>query len=131
MPSKAVNQASMLSNMSWKLSNLDTKIRINEQNLISERRRVQLINKNLLDLKTEIRDKLDSVTTQSRELKQKMTALEKKVAKVEVKLSKKFAGKDEVHELKKFSESFNMFGTDMSKTEADKILDEILKKTEA
>ncbi|MFH1450799.1 MAG: hypothetical protein ABIF92_02360 [archaeon] len=113
----------------WKVNNLETKVRINEQNIINDRRHVQLLNRNVLDLKKELRDKLDAVMQQRGDLPKKISDLELKVQNIEAKL-KKLVKREEIHALQKFHEHFNYFDKEMSKEEADRILDNIVKNSE-
>jgi len=117
------------SNLIWKLNNLETKVRINEQNIVNDRRHVQILNSAILELKQEMRDKVDTVLHDKHDLKKKVANLEIKVEGLERKL-KRFVKKEEVAALQKFHQNFNYFDTDMTKDEADKILDNIVKKSE-
>lgn len=97
-----------------------TRIRINEQNIMNLQDKVQMLSKNFLNLKKEVRDRLSEssggASKVGENLKKRIEKIEEKVEKLE-----KFGvekGKKE-EEIKK----------GMTEEEADKALDDILKKT--
>ena len=87
------------------------------------------MNRNILDLKKEFRDKLDKIMTERHDVTKKVSDLEVKVKNMERRV-KRFVKKEEISAMKKFHESFNYFDTQMTKEEADNILDDIVKKAE-
>lgn len=107
--------------MGTRLNSIETKIRINEQNLLNDRQHSQLINKNLLDLKKEIRERLDAVSHETKELKIQVEELSGKVdvvgKQVKARVVRKAAPPKPV----------NLAKPQMSSNEASKILDNILK----
>lgn len=103
-----------------RLNSTDTKIKINEQNLLNLQSRVQLLSKNLLDLKKEVRDQVDSITRKNSKMERLVNDLKKKVERFERKGISELISKGE--EIKKPSE--------MTKEEAEKVLDNILKMME-
>ena len=119
-----------VSDFGWRLNSLTTKVRINEQNVINERKHAQLLNKNLIDFKGEIRGKIDSVTQQNRELRLAMDRIKDQVKALTKKL-KDLPSKAELNELRRIQESATLYGKDMSKDEADKILDNVLSQIES
>ena len=116
------------SGLTWKLNNMETKVRINEQNIMNDRRHVQLLNRGLLDLKKEVREKLDSVLSERHTVSKKVEELSIKVDSLERRV-KKFVKREEISALQKFHENFNYFDNEMTKEEADRILDNIVSKT--
>lgn len=118
-----------VSDFEWRLNSLTTKVRINEQNVINERKHAQLLNKNLIDFKGEIRGKIDSVTQQNRELRLAVDRIKDQVKALTKKL-KDIPSKAELNELRRIQESATLYGKDMSKDEADKILDNVLSQIE-
>ena len=129
VPTPKQTPKQQVSSLSWKLNNLETKARINEQNILNDRRHVQIMNRNILDLKKEFRDKLDKIMTERHDVTKKVSDLEVKVKNMERRV-KRFVKKEEISAMKKFHESFNYFDTQMTKEEADNILDDIVKKAE-
>ncbi|HIK01764.1 TPA: hypothetical protein H1008_01495 [archaeon] len=125
---QAQKQANV-SDFEWRLNSLTTKVRINEQNVINERKHAQLLNKNLIDFKGEIRGKIDSVTQQNRELRLAVDRIKDQVKALTKKL-KDIPSKAELNELRRIQESATLYGKDMSKDEADKILDNVLSQIE-
>lgn len=126
------SREAVMTELGWKINNLDSKIRINEQNVLNERKQVQLLNKNFLDFKKEMRDKVDLLLQENRKVQETMTKLQGLLSTMESKMKKGYARKEDVSELKKHEESVNVFKPEMSKAEANRVLDEILKKgTEA
>jgi len=126
-PKKSSQQ--QVTDLTWKLNNLETKARINEQNIINDRRHVQLISKNILNLKKEIREKMDTILTGRHDLGKNVSDLIERVKALE-KLSKKFVKKGEITALQKFHQNFNYFDKEMTKEEADRVLDDIVRKVE-
>ncbi|MDP7282138.1 MAG: hypothetical protein QF475_00670 [Candidatus Undinarchaeales archaeon] len=126
-PKKTPQQA--VSNLTWKVNNIETKVRINEQNVMNDRRHVQLLNKNVLDLKKEMRTKLDGILKERHDGTKKIEELTTRVENMERRV-KKFVKRTEISAIKKFHENFNYFDNDMTKEEADKILDNIVNKSE-
>ena len=118
-----------VSNLTWKVNNIETKVRINEQNVMNDRRHVQLLNKNVLDLKKEMRTKLDGILKERHDGTKKIEELTTRVENMERRV-KKFVKRTEISAIKKFHENFNYFDNDMTKEEADKILDNIVNKSE-
>ncbi|MDP7282215.1 MAG: hypothetical protein QF475_01065 [Candidatus Undinarchaeales archaeon] len=118
-----------ITDMTWRMNNLETKARINEQNIINDRRHVQILNKNVLDLKKELRTKTDSVMSGRQDVSKTVTELVTRVENIERRM-KRLVKREEVLAMKKFHENFNYFDKDMTTEEADHILDDILKKTE-
>ena len=116
--------------LTWKLNNLETKVRINEQNIMNDRRHVQLINTSILDLKKELREKTGNVLQEKHGLLKRVSGLELKMEHLERRL-KRFARREELATLQKFHKSFNYFDNEMTKDEADHILDDIVRKAEA
>jgi hypothetical protein len=106
-----------------------TKVRINEQNVINERKHAQLLNKNLIDFKGELRGKIDSITQQNRELKLSVNRVKEQIKTFTKKL-KDLPSKAELNELRRIQESATLYGRDMSKDEADDILDKVLSQIE-
>lgn len=80
-PEGTTDTRSLINNLSMRISNLDTKVRINEQNILNEGRRIQLVNKNVLDFKKEIREKVERLMEASHDLQK---ALEKLGQKIEI-----------------------------------------------
>ena len=119
-PPKRINTATMLSNLQMKLSSVETKIRINEQNLLNDRQHSQLINKNLLELKKEVRERLDKASQENRELSTRVDELSKRVEELGkgIRMQKPAAQQVQVVNLKK---------PQMSAKQASSILDNILK----
>jgi len=115
--------------LTWKLNNMETKVRINEQNIINDRRHVQLMSRNSLDIKKEVREKMGTILTERHDLGKKVSDLEARVKALE-KLSGNFVKKGEITALQKFHQNFNYFDKEMTKEEADRVLDEIVSKTE-
>ncbi len=118
-----------VSDFGWRLNSLTTKVRINEQNVINERKHAQLLNKNLIDFKGEIRGKIDSITQQNRELKLSMDRVKEQIKTLTKKLND-LPSKAELNELRRVQESATLYGRDMSKDEADEILDKVLSQIE-
>jgi len=113
----------------WKLNNIETKVRINEQNIINDRRHVHLMSRNLLSIKKEVHEKLDTLLHGSNDVTTTIAKLEKRVSALE-KLSKKLVHKKDIIALQRFHENFNYFDKEMTKEEADRILDGIVRKYE-
>ncbi|MDP7260382.1 MAG: hypothetical protein QGI80_00245 [archaeon] len=118
-----------VSDFEWRLNALMTKVRINEQNVINERKHAQLLNKNLIDFKGELRGKIDSITQQNRELKLSVNRVKEQIKTFTKKL-KDLPSKAELNELRRIQESATLYGRDMSKDEADDILDKVLSQIE-
>ncbi|HIJ99353.1 TPA: hypothetical protein H1011_00830 [archaeon] len=118
-----------VSDFGWRLNSLITKVRINEQNVINERKHAQLLNKNLIDFKGEIRGKMESITQQNRELKLSMDRVKEQIKTLTKKLND-LPSKAELNELRRIQESATLYGRDMSKDEADEILDKVLSQIE-
>ncbi len=118
-----------VSDFEWRLNALMTKVRINEQNVINERKHAQLLNKNLIDFKGELRGKIDSITQQNRELKLSVNRVKEQIKTFTKKL-KDLPSKAELNELRRIQESATLYGRDMSKDEADDILDKVLAQKE-
>ena len=129
VPTPKQTPKQQVSSLSWKLNNLETKARINEQNILNDRRHVQIMNRNILDLKKEFRTKLDKIMTERHDVTKKVSELEVKVQNLERRV-KRFVKREEISAMKKFHEGFNYFDTQMTKEEADNILDDIVKKAE-
>jgi len=83
---------------------------------------MQLINKNFLDLKKEIRDRADNISDEIHDLDKRVESLRDKFAQ-----APKAA---DVDQIKKFHESINVFKPEMSADEAKSILDDVLTKME-
>ena len=82
---------------------METRARVNEQNLINERRHTQLMDKNFLNLKKEIREKLDMALSNSKEAKEIAEKLKAKIEKLGSEIKSKYAQKSDVHEVKKLA----------------------------
>ncbi|MAF89151.1 MAG: hypothetical protein QF775_02285 [archaeon] len=119
-----------VSDFEWRLNALMTKVRINEQNVINERKHAQLLNKNLIDFKGELRGKIDSITQQNRELKLSVNRVKEQMKTLTKKL-KDLPSKAELNELRRIQESATLYGKDLSKDEADDILDKVLSQIES
>lgn len=128
-PQKHVSAQEEMSSITWKLNNLETKVRINEQNVINDRRHVQLLNGNVLAMKKEFREKLDKILQQRTDYAKGIADLTNRVSALEGQM-KKAVKRTEISAMQKFHEHFNYFDNEMSKEEADRILDDILKTTE-
>ena len=113
---------SAMSDLMWRLSSVETKVKLNEQNFFNLQERVQLFSQNFLDLKTELRNRADNLTEELHDLEKKVDSLGTKYAQ-----SPKAA---DVEEIKKFHKAINVFSPDMSKDDAKKILDDVMRKLE-
>lgn len=120
---------SIMSDLSWRISSLETKVKLNEQNFFNLQERMQLINKNFLDLKKELRDRVDNLTDEAHDIEKTVKDLQSKVEKVGSKLATAPRGED-VEQIKKFHETINVFKPEMSADEAKNILDGVLKQLE-
>ena len=117
------NPQAAIADLMWRITSLETKVKLNEQNFFNLQERMGLINKNFLDLKKEIRDRADNLSDEMHDLEKKVSSLSEKFVK-----APKAA---DVEQIKKFHESINVFKPDMSTDEAKNILDEVLHKLEA
>jgi len=106
--------------LSWKVNSVDTKTRINEQNIMNERRHVQLVNKNLLSLKKELRDRVGQISRDSSDIKKKLQELEAKVTKLEETVKRGVPKKRERPKL-------DIFKSELSGEDADAVLDNLIK----
>ncbi|MFH1424448.1 MAG: hypothetical protein ABIG20_02070 [archaeon] len=68
-----LSREEVLNELSWRVNSLDSKIRINEQNILNERKQIQLINRNFLELKKELRERIDNLMQDMREIKDKIS----------------------------------------------------------
>lgn len=84
MTPEAQSQRNFMNDINWRLSSLDTKIRINEQNILNEGRRIQLISKNFLEFKKEIREKLEHVLEENHEIDKKFSDISKDIERLEL-----------------------------------------------
>ena len=112
-----LSREEVLQNTNWRINTLESKIRVNEQNVFNMRKHMQMINHNLLDFKKEMREKLDGLLRQNSELAAATDKLRIVIDKMG-KQKKPTASPAEPVALKK----------DMTEGEASKVLDEILKK---
>lgn len=112
------------------IGSVETKTRINEQNILNAQKKVQLLSRNFLDLKKELREKVDLVFQKNHEMEKSVKKLTAAVERLEKKLPK-YAKSEDVKAVQKFHESVNVFKPELSKEEAGSILDDILKKAEA
>ncbi|HIK02233.1 TPA: hypothetical protein H1012_00105 [archaeon] len=81
------NIQSVLSDLSYRLANLETKIRLNEQNFFNSQEKVQLLSKNFLDLKKELLNRVDNLTQEMHEVEKAVLELKKKVSSFETKIT--------------------------------------------
>ncbi|MFO7872371.1 MAG: hypothetical protein R6U26_01865 [Candidatus Undinarchaeales archaeon] len=103
------------------LNSLSTKTRINEQNIMNLHNKLQVLSRNFLDFKKEIRDKVGSGVGKDFE------ELEKKIDKKMKQIDKKIEMLEKKKKIKEAVSPTSKKG--MTSEEADKILDNILKKT--
>ncbi len=111
-------------NFTLRLGSIDTKLRINEQNLLNLQNRVQLLSKNLLDLKKETRGELDSLSNKTEKIKEDLDKLSLKIKGSESYLVNASIDK-KIEQLKAFQKKF--LTPNLTKEEAEKILDATLK----
>jgi len=105
--------------LSWRFNNLDTKVRINEQNLLNMRKHSQLINQNFLDLKKEIRESVVNIQKTSHDMERKVNELSSKLNELESRLTQVQKTPFTKAKAKKPHE-------ELAEKSADQILDEIL-----
>ena len=117
---EAQSPQTMYEDLLWRMSSLETKVKINEQNLFNLQERMQLINTNFLDLKKEIRGRADNMSDELHDLEKKLSSLREKFVQ-----APKAA---DVDQIKKFHQSINVLSPEMSADEAKNILDGVLKK---
>lgn len=103
------------------LNSLSTKTKINEQNIMNLHNKFQVLSRNFLDFKKEIRDKVGSGAEKDFE------ELEKKIDKKMKQIDKKIEMLEKKKKIKEAVSPTSKKG--MTSEEADKILDNILKKT--
>jgi len=106
----------VMSNLKLQVSTLESKIRVNEQNIFNMRKHMQMVNHNLLDFKKEMRKKLDALMQQNADLEAATDKLRIAIESV-VKTKER-----DVKVVKSTKVNKNM-----GKAEATKVLDDILK----
>lgn len=119
----------MLNDIAAKLSGIETKVKLNEQNFFNLNERMQLLSQNFLDIKKELLGKMDNLTEETHEIEKAFQELNEKMAKMDSRVMRVPKAED-VEQIKKFHQSINVFKPEMSREEADKILDDVLKKLE-
>ncbi len=125
MPTESVQ--SILGDITYRISNLETKVRLTEQNSFNFQERVQLLSKNFLDLKKEILNRVDNLTQEAHDLERNMNDLKKKVAALEAKSS--FSSYASGHA--KLASVAVPSHIEMSADDAKRALDDVMKKLEA
>lgn len=125
MPTESVQ--SILGDITYRISNLETKVRLTEQNSFNFQERVQLLSKNFLDLKKEILNRVDNLTQEAHDLERNMNDLKKKVAALEAKSS--FSSYASGHA--KLASVATPAHVEMSADDAKRALDDVMKKLEA
>ena len=120
-PQMTPQQIQELQQISATVSSLSTKIRINEQNILNLQSRVQLLSRNFLDLKKEMRGKTDIAVEKSNYAEKKIKEIMKKLEKFE-KEGFVSSGKDDKKEP-------DISKPKMTAEEAENILDDILEET--
>ncbi len=115
---------SVLNDITYRLSNMETKVRLTEQNSFNFQERVQLLSKNFLDLKKEILNRVDNLTQEAHDLERNMNDLKKKVAALEAKSS--FSSYASGHA--KLASVATPVHAEMSPEEAKAALDDVMRK---
>ena len=110
-----------IEDLTLRINSIDTKIRINEQNLLNLQSRVQLLSKNLIDLKKEVRDEVDESARKGEKIEKLVNELNKKIKS----FRRGSAGLALTSEIKGPGEK-----QEMTKEDAEKALDNVLKLTE-
>jgi len=121
-PPKKQTPQEMFESLSWRLNNLDTKLRITEQNVVNMRNHSQLINQNFLDLKKEVRDSVSNVQTKNHDLERELKQVQDKLTELESEINK--IKSTPVH--KKLKLPIYEDKEQEEKKSADDVLDEIL-----
>ncbi len=119
---EAQSPQAVMQDIMWRLTSLETKIKLNEQNFFNLQERMQLLNKNFLDLKKEIRDRVDNITDEIHDLEKRIDSLREKFSQA--------PKASDVEQIKKFHQTINVFKPDMSADEAKNILDDVLQRLE-
>ncbi len=118
---------SIMFDLQSKISSLETKVKLNEQNFFNLQERMQLISTNFLDLKKELRERADNITEETREIESTIKDLRSKISKLESQAAS--APKAEYSEsVKKFPAPMAALTTEMSSEDAKNALDSVLKK---
>ena len=112
-----------------KMQNLLTKVRINEQNILNETRHTQLINRNLLEFKTDIVDKVDQLLRQMNEQQKMIGNLVNTIKELEEQVSNAPARED-LEELRSLANYKSTVDSEITKENAGDVLDDVLEKLE-
>lgn len=116
------NIQTALSDAVYRITNLESKVRLMEQNFFNVQERVQLLSKNFLDLKKEVLGRVDTLSQEAHDIEKSASELRKKVTAIEAKITSVplVAGLAAIQPVR----------TEMSSDEASRALDDVLKKLE-
>ncbi len=114
------NPQGVLDEILYKVSNLETKVRLTEQNFFNSQERVELLSRNFLDLKKELLGRVDNLTHEAHDFSRALSEIRNKLALIESKLSA----------IPKITpaQQASAITAEISAEDASKTLDDVLKK---
>ena len=116
----------VLNDITTRLANIETKVRLAEQNSFNTQERMQLLSKNFLDLKKEILNRVDNLSQEAHDIEKSSNELRKKITSLESKVSAASLSSGFARAAIQPAKA----AEDMSLDEAKKTLDDILVRLE-